>query len=99
MTSALKTETDAPTRVRWMLIGWMFVVGAIAYLDRVNISIAGRIIADEFHRIGRCAMSAAATTICSVAIALGVRVSAQRPVSCWPEEQACCTWRRVRFGL
>lgn len=49
MTSALKAETAAPTRVRWILIGWMFVVGAIAYLDRVNISIAGRAIADEFH--------------------------------------------------
>jgi MFS transporter, ACS family, glucarate transporter len=36
-------------RVRWALIGWMFVVSAIAYLDRVNISIAGRRIADEFH--------------------------------------------------
>lgn len=29
------------SNVRWMLIGWMFVISAIAYLDRVNISIAG----------------------------------------------------------
>jgi hypothetical protein len=28
-------------RIRWILIFWMFVVSAIAYLDRVNISIAG----------------------------------------------------------
>jgi ACS family glucarate transporter-like MFS transporter len=35
--------------VRWFLIFWVFVVGAIAYLDRVNISIAGGDIAGEFH--------------------------------------------------
>jgi len=36
-------------KLRWILIFWMFVVSAIAYLDRVNISIAGTTIADEFH--------------------------------------------------
>jgi ACS family glucarate transporter-like MFS transporter len=35
-------------RIRWILIFWMFVVSAIAYLDRVNISIAGESIAKEF---------------------------------------------------
>jgi ACS family glucarate transporter-like MFS transporter len=42
--------TDSPTsKIRWLLIFWMFVVSAIAYLDRVNISIAGTAIASEFH--------------------------------------------------
>jgi MFS transporter, ACS family, glucarate transporter len=36
------------SRVRWMLIGWTFLISAIAYLDRVNISIAGPSIASEF---------------------------------------------------
>ena len=36
-------------RIRWILIFWMFVVSAIAYLDRVNISIAGPTIIQEFH--------------------------------------------------
>jgi MFS transporter, ACS family, glucarate transporter len=36
-------------RVRWILVGWMFAISAIAYLDRVNISIAGHSIAEEFH--------------------------------------------------
>ncbi len=36
-------------RIRWVLIFWMFVVSAIAYLDRVNISIAGPTIMREFH--------------------------------------------------
>lgn len=36
-------------RIRWVLIFWMFVVSAIAYLDRVNISIAGPTITQEFH--------------------------------------------------
>jgi ACS family glucarate transporter-like MFS transporter len=31
-------------RLRWLLMGWMFMVSAIAYLDRVNISIAGQAI-------------------------------------------------------
>ena len=35
--------------VRWMLIAWLFVISAIGYLDRVNISIAGQSIAKEFH--------------------------------------------------
>ena len=35
--------------VRWLLVGWMFLISAIAYLDRVNISIAGSSIAEEFH--------------------------------------------------
>jgi ACS family glucarate transporter-like MFS transporter len=34
---------------RWILVGWMFVISAIAYLDRVNLSIAGRAIEEEFH--------------------------------------------------
>ena len=35
--------------MRWVLIGWMFAISAIAYLDRVNISIAGHSIQQEFH--------------------------------------------------
>src|SRR3984957_15491115 len=34
---------------RWILVGWMFVVSAIAYLDRVTPSTAGRAIEEEFH--------------------------------------------------
>lgn len=29
-------------KLRWLLMGWMFLVSAIAYLDRVNLSIAGQ---------------------------------------------------------
>jgi ACS family glucarate transporter-like MFS transporter len=36
-------------KVRWILVVWMFVISAVAYLDRVNISIAGKAIAAEFH--------------------------------------------------
>ena len=36
-------------RIRWALIGWMFAISAIAYLDRVNISIAGHSIQEEYH--------------------------------------------------
>ena len=36
-------------KVRWVLIIWMFVMSGIAYLDRVNISIAGKAIAHDFQ--------------------------------------------------
>jgi MFS transporter, ACS family, glucarate transporter len=35
--------------VRWLLVIWMFVVSAIAYLDRVNISIAGHTIIEQYN--------------------------------------------------
>lgn len=35
-------------RMRWVLIFWMFVISAIAYLDRVNIAIAVSAIQKEF---------------------------------------------------
>jgi ACS family glucarate transporter-like MFS transporter len=42
--------TDARTsHVRWFLILWLFVLSAVAFLDRVNISIAGSSIASEYH--------------------------------------------------
>jgi MFS transporter, ACS family, glucarate transporter len=37
------------TRVRWLLIFWLFILSAVAFLDRVNLSIAGKFIAAEFH--------------------------------------------------
>lgn len=43
-------ETDPPSRVpvRYMLVLWLGVLSAVAYLDRTNISIAGIQIAREF---------------------------------------------------
>lgn len=35
--------------LRWLLIFWMFLMSAIAYLDRVNISIAGTAIQKDFN--------------------------------------------------
>lgn len=37
------------TRFRWILIGWIFLISAVAYLDRVNVSIAAKSITTEFH--------------------------------------------------
>jgi len=37
------------TRVRWLLVFWLFVLSAVSYLDRVNISIAGGAIVDAYH--------------------------------------------------
>jgi len=42
-------SSNSKLQLRWVVIGWMFLVSAISYLDRVNISIAGQNIATEFH--------------------------------------------------
>ena len=42
--SAAKTS-----QIRWLLIFWLFVLSAVAYLDRVNISVAGSLLAGEYH--------------------------------------------------
>jgi hypothetical protein len=36
-------------RTRWILIAWLFVLSAIGYLNRVNMSVAGSSIIKEFH--------------------------------------------------
>ena len=41
--------TEKITRVRWLLVFWLFALSAVSYLDRVNISIAGGSIADAYH--------------------------------------------------
>ena len=38
----------ATSHTRWLLVFWLFVLSAVAFLDRVNISIAGGSIAAEF---------------------------------------------------
>src|SRR6266850_8009970 len=41
--------TTASSRVRWFLIFWLFMLSAVAFLDRVNISIAGSSLAAAYH--------------------------------------------------
>jgi len=40
---------QSSSRVRWLLIGWLFVLSAVAFLDRVNLSIAGGALSTEYH--------------------------------------------------
>src|SRR5229473_3962092 len=52
MTSAMngaRTSAARTSNVRWFLIFWLFILSAVSYLDRVNISIAGGSIADAYH--------------------------------------------------
>jgi MFS transporter, ACS family, glucarate transporter len=37
------------SNVRWFLVFWLFILSAVSYLDRVNISIAGGPIAEAYH--------------------------------------------------
>lgn len=41
--------TSPRTHVRWSLIFWLFILSAVAFLDRVNISIAGGSLAAAYH--------------------------------------------------
>lgn len=34
--------------IRWLIIGCIFLISTVAYLDRVNLSVSGRFIANEF---------------------------------------------------
>jgi ACS family glucarate transporter-like MFS transporter len=42
-------NAEPASRVRWMLVFWLFVLSAVSYLDRVNISIAGSSIAHDYN--------------------------------------------------
>jgi ACS family glucarate transporter-like MFS transporter len=42
-------NAEKKSHVRWLLIFWLFVLSAVANLDRVNISIAGTLIASDYH--------------------------------------------------
>jgi ACS family glucarate transporter-like MFS transporter len=41
-------NTAQSSNLRWLLIFWLFVLSAVAYLDRVNISVAGSSIANSY---------------------------------------------------
>lgn len=41
--------TSRTSQIRWVLTFWLFVMSAVAYLDRVNISIAGKLLLGEYH--------------------------------------------------
>jgi ACS family glucarate transporter-like MFS transporter len=40
---------ERTSHVRWFLVMWLFILSAVSYLDRVNISIAGGSIAEAYH--------------------------------------------------
>ena len=42
-------SSQGRSRIRWLLIFWLFLLSAISFLDRVNISIAGSSLAEEYH--------------------------------------------------
>lgn len=44
-----ESSSEARFGIRWLLVFLLFTISAVAYLDRVNISIAGQAIAKEFH--------------------------------------------------
>jgi MFS transporter, ACS family, glucarate transporter len=49
MTTPSSPSPESGTRIRWLLIGWLFVLSAVAFLDRVNLSIAGTRLAADYH--------------------------------------------------
>jgi ACS family glucarate transporter-like MFS transporter len=41
--------SPAKSRVRWFLVFWLFILSAVSFLDRVNVSVAGSSLAREYH--------------------------------------------------
>jgi MFS transporter, ACS family, glucarate transporter len=41
-------SVERTSQVRWLLVFWLFILSAVSFLDRVNISIAGSSIAAEY---------------------------------------------------
>jgi MFS transporter, ACS family, glucarate transporter len=37
------------SKVRWFLVSWLFILSAVSFLDRVNLSVAARAIASEYR--------------------------------------------------
>jgi MFS transporter, ACS family, glucarate transporter len=42
-------NSQGPSRIRWLLIGWLFILSAVAFLDRVNLSVAGSRLAADYR--------------------------------------------------
>ncbi len=40
---------QSQTHIRWLLVFWLFLLSAVSFLDRVNISIAGASIASDYN--------------------------------------------------
>jgi ACS family glucarate transporter-like MFS transporter len=47
--NSARTSHVQTSHVRWFLVFWLFILSAVSYLDRVNISIAGGSIAEAYH--------------------------------------------------
>ena len=47
--NSARTSHVRTSHVRWFLVFWLFILSAVSYLDRVNISIAGGSIAEAYH--------------------------------------------------
>jgi MFS transporter, ACS family, glucarate transporter len=43
------SASQARSSVRWFLVFWLFILSAVSFLDRVNISVAASAIAAEYH--------------------------------------------------
>jgi ACS family glucarate transporter-like MFS transporter len=42
-------ERNSPIPIRYILVFWLFLLSAVAFLDRTNLSIAGISLRDEYH--------------------------------------------------
>jgi MFS transporter, ACS family, glucarate transporter len=42
-------SSETTSRIRWLLVAWLFVLSAVAFLDRVNLSVAGTHLESDYH--------------------------------------------------
>lgn len=41
-------DPQQPSRIRWQIVGLLFVISVVTYVDRVNIAVAGKLMMPEF---------------------------------------------------
>jgi ACS family glucarate transporter-like MFS transporter len=80
------------TKIRWLLIFWIFLISAAAYIDRVNLSIAGQAIAKD-SRLTDIQLGYVFS-----AFVLGTRCF-KRPQECWRIASVpAALWRLLLSG-
>jgi ACS family glucarate transporter-like MFS transporter len=43
------TQNPPASQIRWLLVFWLFLLSAVAYLDRINLSVAGTRLEADYH--------------------------------------------------
>ena len=87
------------SHVRWFLIFWLFVLSAVSFLDRVNISIASNSIVDTYGFTNRQLGYVFSALLAGYALfqTVGGRLADHRPTIAMPATSARAIERGARL--